>query len=49
LAWLAFTKKSQIRKIALLEFKHLLNILENTSGIPPDWASSFDRLARAAG
>lgn len=37
MAWLAFTKKSQIRKVALLEFKHLLNILEKTSGIPPDF------------
>jgi hypothetical protein len=34
LAWLAFTKKSQIRNIALLEFKHLFNQLQNTSGVP---------------
>jgi hypothetical protein len=33
MAWLAFTKKSQTRNIALLEFKHLLAQLQKISDI----------------
>lgn len=35
LAWFAFTKKAQIRNVALLEFKHLTKVLQDTSGVPP--------------
>ena len=42
LAWLAFSKKSQIRNIALLEFKHLLDTLQNTSGVPKGfWSDPY--------
>lgn len=34
MAWFAFSKKSQIRNISLLEFKHLLNTLQNATGVP---------------
>jgi hypothetical protein len=42
LAWFAFTKKAQIRNVALLEFKHILDTLEKTSGVPKGfWSDPY--------